>query len=113
MFEKQKQLSTIEANRSRLVTKVRWVVEVLNGRLKQYKHIGNIVRNTTLPNIMDDIKIAAAIINSKYTPLVADNDNIEIAEEMLSRINNPNTLIDIVEKNNYERKRTIFKKIDS
>ena len=45
----EKQHSTEEANESRLVTKVRWVVESANGQIKQWKALSNDMPNTQIP----------------------------------------------------------------
>lgn len=58
----QTQLSTINANKSRLVTLCRWVVEVVNGRFKlQYKLFRQEYFNVASSHLMDDLKICAAI----------------------------------------------------
>jgi hypothetical protein len=44
----QKQHNVEESNSSRLVTKIRWVVESVNGKLKCWKYLANIIPNTTL-----------------------------------------------------------------
>ena len=59
----QKQLTSFEANTSRLVTKCRWVIEVTNSFLKQSFRALKSVRNKTLPHILSDYRIAAALIN--------------------------------------------------
>jgi hypothetical protein len=42
---RQKQYTTEEANKSRLITKVRWVVESANGRIKQWRFLDKVVPN--------------------------------------------------------------------
>jgi len=49
--KEKKQMSTEDANNSRLVTELRWVVETVNGRLKTWKYLGKVVPNKDLPNI--------------------------------------------------------------
>ncbi|KAK3104579.1 hypothetical protein FSP39_005352 [Pinctada imbricata] len=46
-----RQHSTEEANLSRLVTKVRWVVESVNGRVKNWKLLNRVVSNHYVPSI--------------------------------------------------------------
>lgn len=43
-----KQHSTEEANMSRLITKVRWVVESVNGRIKQWIMLNKVIPNTLI-----------------------------------------------------------------
>jgi len=65
----EKQLPTTVANTSRLVTKLRWAVETLKGRLKTWEYHGNVVPNKDLPNIWDYIIIIAALCNRYRPPL--------------------------------------------
>ena len=58
------QLSTDQANKSRLITVVRWVVESINGRFKRdFKLFRNKIFNKNVPYVFEDFKIAAALIN--------------------------------------------------
>ena len=59
----QSQLDDREANKSRLVTKVRWVVEVVNSRLKRWAFLGNVVPLACLDDLEDYILIVAALCN--------------------------------------------------
>ena len=47
------QFSDEEGNSSRLVTKVRWVVESFNGRLKKWQYLDKVLPNSQIPNIAD------------------------------------------------------------
>jgi hypothetical protein len=42
----QKQLTTEQSNTSRLVTKIRWVVQSANGRLKSWKYFDKVLPNS-------------------------------------------------------------------
>ncbi|KAJ8721099.1 hypothetical protein PYW08_006564 [Mythimna loreyi] len=58
----ESQLSTIKANKSRLLNLCRWVVEVDNGRFKlQFKLFRQEYFNVASSLLMDDFKICAAI----------------------------------------------------
>ncbi len=59
----EKQLEDEEANKSRLVTKVRWVVEVVNARLKTWAFLANVVPLACLDYLSDYILIIAALCN--------------------------------------------------
>ena len=94
----EKQLNTKAANNSRFVTKVRWVVEVINtfskNSLKAIKH----VPNKSLPHTEHDYKIAGALINRYFKRLIADKDDSElILQNMKAKINVENELKCIVE----------------
>ncbi|XP_060081090.1 scavenger receptor cysteine-rich type 1 protein M160-like [Ylistrum balloti] len=63
-FSKQrKQHTTGESNASRLVTKIRWVVEAVNGRLKTWKYLDRVLPNSQIPYIGDIVRIVCAIFN--------------------------------------------------
>lgn len=58
------QPSALEANHSRLVTKVRYVVETINGHFKtKYRLFTNILRNQSLAKAFSFFRIAASLMN--------------------------------------------------
>jgi hypothetical protein len=59
----QKQLTTEQSNTSRLVTKIRWVVESANGRLISWKYFDKVLPNSQIPFIGDYIQIICSICN--------------------------------------------------
>jgi hypothetical protein len=69
-----KQHTTSEANISRCVTKVRWVVEAANGRLKKWKYLDHVVPIPQIPFIGDFVRIIASIINKYKPPLKSNSD---------------------------------------
>lgn len=91
------QLSTIEANRTRLVTKCRFEVERINGVLKnKYKMFSKVQETYWIPTIMDDLTIAAALNNRlnaiRPARRLCDADIDETAQKMLERLSQPNSL---------------------
>ena len=81
----RRQFSSSEANQSRYVTKVRWVVEAVNARIKQFKFFANTIQNSSLPFLEEYLLIACALINRYQTPVktnVPEDD--ELAERMAS-----------------------------
>lgn len=103
--DKKGQLSTINANSSRLVTATRFVVETRNGHIKTIFKIFNMVWNSlSLPHLMSDVKICAAIIN-RYHKTCEPNKGVarEIALRMLRRVNTENVLSSIVNTNGFTR----------
>ena len=64
----QAQYTTIEANKTRLITKARWVIESANGRVKQWRFFSNIVPNTMIEKIGSYFEIVCALINC-YRPV--------------------------------------------
>ena len=74
-----KKHTTEEVNKSRLHTKVRWVVESANGRIKQWRFLDKLVKY-----IGDFVKIACAILNCfRPRTLSIDTASNEIANEIL------------------------------
>ena len=55
-----KQHSTKEANTSRPVTRVRWVVESVNGWIKLWRMLNKVIPNTLIPGIGDIVLIMYA-----------------------------------------------------
>ena len=56
---RQRQYTTEAANKSRLITKVRWVVERANGRIKQWRFLDKVVPNRLVKYIGDFAKLFA------------------------------------------------------
>lgn len=78
------QLTTEQANKSRLVTICRWVIEVINGWFKRdFKLFRQDFFNRALPHMMKDFKIAAALLNACREPL---RDSVH-AETFITIIN--------------------------
>ncbi|XP_062589596.1 uncharacterized protein LOC134251226 isoform X2 [Saccostrea cucullata] len=69
MKKGEKQMSTEDANTSRLVTKIRWVVESANARIKRWKFFDRILPSSQVPFISDYIKIVCGISNKYFPPL--------------------------------------------
>lgn len=106
---RQLQYTTEQANKSRLVTICRWVVEVVNGRFKRdFRLLRNVYSNRALFSMIEYFKIAAALLNDFH--VLVDN-NVHAAEFLAiirDRINLPNILGNVVLQNNYNRRRTDF-----
>ena len=64
LSKSQKQLSTEEANEIRLVTKVRRLVESVNGRVKQWKALSNQMPNSQVHFIGVYVRIVCALCNA-------------------------------------------------
>lgn len=91
--QNKKQFTTEEANDSRLITKTRWVVEARNGHLKSiFKFFAETISITHTVNLGDFLKIAAAIINRYKDPIHMENDEAELANELLERARQPNIM---------------------
>lgn len=103
--QQRKQFTTEEANRTRLVTANRYCVETRNGHLKTiFKIFQKDWNNLTLPHLMTDVRICAALINVFFKTVVSNKENsVEIAQLMINRLNTPNYLAEIVSTNAFQK----------
>lgn len=110
----ENQLSTIKANKSRLVTLCRWVIEIVNGRFKRDFKIFRIKYfNLAAKNLMDDFRIAGAITNN-FHPAVIDRPDAQfILNRAQERLNMPNHLADHVIMHQLNRRRANFVRINA
>ena len=84
---------TLEANRSRFISKVRWVVESANGRIKHFKRFNQTIQNSTIPQVRDYLQIACALINAYHAPTIPSSSHDDlIADSMLASLQEPNLL---------------------
>ncbi|RLU15916.1 hypothetical protein DMN91_011673 [Ooceraea biroi] len=103
------QLNTAEANASRCVTKCRWVIEQVFGRLKKkFKIFSLPAHNTTLKHNLDSLYIAFALLNLFHKPILSDVMHEGIAQTLKSRLNVPNRLQIIVQEFNLPQLRVPF-----
>lgn len=92
-----RQLSTIDANRTRLVTKCRIQIEQMNGVIKNTFKIFSMTQGTYwIPNVMHDFNISAALINrlKQLRPQKIPPEEYidEISRQMLERVQLRNAL---------------------
>lgn len=110
-----KQLTAQQSNNSRIVTKVRWVVEAVHGVLKQkYKFLDSCIPNQTLPKVGTYFRIAALLNNmfgKKFDSDIANKD--DILNQITISNKSDNSLMDRIETLGYFKKRSAFKKLDS
>ena len=88
----RRQFTAAEANQARYVTKLRWIVEAVNARIKQFKFFANTIQNSSLPYLERYLSIACAIIN-KYGPPIkmSTSEDIEIGQKMVTLRNQKKT----------------------
>ncbi|CAF4500569.1 unnamed protein product [Rotaria sp. Silwood2] len=83
----------LEANRSRFISKIRWVVESANGRVKHFKWLDQTIQNTTIPQIRDYLQIACALVNAYRASAISSFSNYDqIATKLLAHLHEPNLL---------------------
>ncbi|OWF49584.1 uncharacterized protein LOC110451517 isoform X2 [Mizuhopecten yessoensis] len=113
MQKGQKQMTTQDANASRLVTKVRWVVESANGQIKRWKYMDHVLPTNQVPYIGDHVRIICAICNKYFPSLSPGNtDDEALATKMLYLSKQINNLKSRVEDENMEKRRVIWTEPD-
>ena len=103
----------LQANKSRCVTMCRWVIEIVNGRIKRdFRLLRNVLNNRAATHLKEDLRIACALLN-KFHPLI---EGLPEAREYLaiaqSRLHVTNHLAEYVERENINRRRAMFSAID-
>ncbi|XP_061195999.1 uncharacterized protein LOC133204276 [Saccostrea echinata] len=106
MSKGEKQMSTESANTSRLVTKIRWVVESANSRIKQWKYLGHVLPTSQIPYIGDFIRIVYSLCNRYLKPLSHGNADEEeiLGCKMLHLSKQVNVLQQHVEEQHLNRR---------
>ncbi|XP_052696026.1 uncharacterized protein LOC128174533 [Crassostrea angulata] len=79
MSRGQKQMTTLDANASRLVTKIRWVVEAANARIKRWKYLAHVLPTNQVPFIGDYVRIVCALSNRYCKPLSTGSEDEDMA----------------------------------
>ena len=110
----RKQLTWQQANQSRRVTKVRWVVEAVIGRLKtQFRLMHHILQNTDIRSKNFELKICCAILNKYGQRFISDRSSSElIVERIISRMDVEQRLVNMVRNHNLTMQRTMFRNLD-
>ena len=109
------QLGDVLANRKRLVTKVRFVVEVINGHLKTcFRYFDRVWCIQSLPHLITDFRNAAALHNVSHTVIISDAEYTDdITQLMIGRSHKQNLLYRLVLEQQLNRKYTEFILLDA
>jgi len=108
---KRKIMTSEEANQTRFTTNVRYKIEVINGRLKQFRQLDRIRPNSQIHSLPEDWKIAGALINEFFEPIESDKDDHSfIATQMKNRLEFDNSQI-VNEADKLDRKRLTWTKM--
>lgn len=99
------QLSTIDANKTRLVTALRFVVEARNGHMKTVYKIFNAIWNSlSLPHLVTDFQICAALLNRYHVNIESNRPYAnELATLMLSRVHTDNVVFEVTRKKQFQQ----------
>ncbi|XP_062599343.1 uncharacterized protein LOC134260823 [Saccostrea cucullata] len=113
MVKGEKQMGTENANTSKLVTKIRWVVESANARIKQWHYLGKILPSSQIPHIGDFVRIVCAISNRYLKPLSTGDteEDLALGSKMLYLSKQVNSLQQHVEENHLDRRTACWEDI--
>lgn len=111
----RKQLPTQEANDSRFVTKVRWPVEATHGVIGQkFKLLHNVFLNKSLNRLESYFRVANYLYNKYCKRFKSDSTMTdEIVSRMKERKNLVNTLAEEVEAGRYNRRSSLFQRLNA
>ncbi|CAF1659052.1 unnamed protein product [Adineta ricciae] len=102
----KRQFSTQEANRTRAITKNRWIIESVNEKIKEWNYF-NHLHNSSLQYLPDDLDIVCALHNAFRQPIMKDPMNgIELAKIMLEQIEKENELEKLLMQISDDKKHT-------
>lgn len=109
-----RQLSTEDANDSRIVTKMRWVVEARNGHFRSiYKMLDHVFNIQNARHIGDYYRIVGALINRFFPLINMQNATVEVARNILEIRNNVNVVQARVEVDNLRLRRGEWERLDN
>ena len=111
-----KQFTVEEGNMSRLVTKVRWVVESVDSRLKQWALLDRVLANSHLPYLSDYIKFFSALCNKYKKPLsvgIEQEEDEILGAKMLYLSKQGNSLMERIQDEELDKRSGAWKKIDA
>lgn len=99
------QLTTKQCNQSRLITKMRYAIEVANGRIKnKWALFNKMIPSILNKNLMPDYKIASALMNVFGKAIICDKDDFQnIGTKMLSQLNRKNELQKKIRSNGFKQ----------
>jgi len=109
--KKMKQFTTNDGNNSRRVTMLRWLVESVNGRLKNvFKFFDSTIPITYIPLLGSLFRISCALSNAFFPPLFTDSEeSLTLVRSTLDRLPELNSLQKYVEEQGLEAKRTCWR----
>lgn len=104
------QLTTKQCNKSRHITKMRYAIEVANGRMKSKWHLfSKIIPSILTKNLMSDYKIGSALLNAFGKPIICDkNDFMNVGAQMMNRLDCKNELQKIIHSEAFKRTERLF-----
>ena len=96
----RRQFHVYDANRSRFITKLRWLVESVNTRLKWFSQT---IENSSLPSVLNYVAIVTALTNCFHSPLVTPSpDDAETVRRINLLLTQSNILQDRLIQDNLQ-----------
>lgn len=93
----KRQLTKQQANRSRFVTKTRFVVEVRNGHIKnRWKYLKEVKIHQSVPYLEKDFQIGSALINAFSSEILSDKRDWEKVTDLMAARNNDRTSLKVM-----------------
>ncbi|CAF4568929.1 unnamed protein product [Rotaria socialis] len=109
----RRQFSVEEANESRCITKIRWIVEAANRRLKQFKYFASTIQNSSLVYLESDMSIACALINHYQSPMTRSKlEDEEIGVQIMQLRQQKNKIQLLLEENNLIKRFSLWEIIN-
>lgn len=107
------QHTCLEANESSMVTKIRWVIEAVNGLLKKWKELEHVVPKSQIPNIVGYARIFYALFNALWPPQISENsDEQVITDRVLRLVRKICIMQERAAKEGWSKKRVIWKSLN-
>ena len=107
------QLTTEMANRARMVTMQRWVVEARNGHEKSiYKFLDGLIPVAHVLHLREFYLICGSMINKYRVPLLMPDKTVALAREIRARLNDVNVVQALVEEHNLARRNTMWERLN-
>ena len=115
LSKSERQLTTEEANKTRLTIAVRWVVEARNGQIKQFRFFDKVIPNSLLPFVGPAFNLVCAILNRYHSLCIVDTSNdVDLGRRMLKLVNETDRLKNYAETTKNElRKNTHWQWLDA
>ena len=91
----QKQHTVEQANRSRLITKVRWRIESYHARMKKWNLFSGRIENAFIPKVADCVRIVSAALNCYRGPIgknTINSSDTTLAQYMRQQLGRNNML---------------------
>lgn len=109
----QRQFTTEEANASRVVTITRWIIEAINGHLKNiFKFFAHRISTSHVRNLSDFLRIAGAIINRFKERITLPNRDAAFARAVLEKAEEVNVVQARIEAENLRTRRARWRPLN-